>query len=167
MTAIYPSEGWLFNHRKLTKMLFTQRCFQCLTSVRSRHAVVKRCCSAVQGDVRVRFAPSPTGKVITQLWCTVIYQGVRVAVRIVHYTIKLQIFWLSKSKDRLVFLVLQVSYILEAFELLSTITSLQKSMEAHLCCDWRTQIRADWCLEPQSRSRTCWSGRVRNALEWL
>lgn len=68
----YILEGWLFNHRKLAKMLFTQRCFQCLTSVRSRHAVIKICCSAVQGDVRVRFAPSPTGKVITQLWCTVI-----------------------------------------------------------------------------------------------
>lgn len=42
-------------------MPFPQRCFQCLTSVRNTHAVVKRCCSTVQGHVRVRFAPSPTG----------------------------------------------------------------------------------------------------------
>lgn len=57
--------------------------------------------------------------------------------------------------------VLQVSYILEASELLSTTTSLLRSMEAHSCCDWRTQIRAGWCLVLQSLLRTCWSGLVR------
>ncbi|XP_078131843.1 nondiscriminating glutamyl-tRNA synthetase EARS2, mitochondrial isoform X2 [Sander vitreus] len=48
-------------------MPLTQRCFQCLTAVRNRRVklllnpAVTRCCSTVQGDVRVRFAPSPTG----------------------------------------------------------------------------------------------------------
>uniref|UniRef100_UPI0037E822CB nondiscriminating glutamyl-tRNA synthetase EARS2, mitochondrial n=1 Tax=Semicossyphus pulcher TaxID=241346 RepID=UPI0037E822CB len=50
-------------------MLLTlpQRCFKFLTAVRNTrvklqlNAAVRRCCSTVQGDVRVRFAPSPTG----------------------------------------------------------------------------------------------------------
>ncbi|KAM4584558.1 nondiscriminating glutamyl-tRNA synthetase EARS2, mitochondrial [Odontesthes bonariensis] len=41
--------------------------FRCLTAIRNRpmevrlHAAVNRCCSTLQGEVRVRFAPSPTG----------------------------------------------------------------------------------------------------------
>lgn len=52
-------------------MLLTQRCF--LTAVRNSrvklqlNAAVIRCCSTVQGEVRVRFAPSPTGKVLTKI----------------------------------------------------------------------------------------------------
>ncbi|XP_044043938.1 probable glutamate--tRNA ligase, mitochondrial isoform X1 [Siniperca chuatsi] len=48
-------------------MLFTQSCVQRLTAVRNTRvklqltAAVIRCCSTVQGEVRVRFAPSPTG----------------------------------------------------------------------------------------------------------
>ncbi|XP_070844015.1 nondiscriminating glutamyl-tRNA synthetase EARS2, mitochondrial isoform X2 [Chaetodon trifascialis] len=48
-------------------MLFAQRCFQCVTAVRNRRVKLQlsaafiRCCSTVQGEVRVRFAPSPTG----------------------------------------------------------------------------------------------------------
>nr|XP_046228031.1 probable glutamate--tRNA ligase, mitochondrial [Scatophagus argus] len=48
-------------------MWFIQRCFQCLSAVRNRrvklllNSPVVRCCSTVQGEVRVRFAPSPTG----------------------------------------------------------------------------------------------------------
>ncbi|XP_056890802.1 probable glutamate--tRNA ligase, mitochondrial isoform X1 [Takifugu flavidus] len=42
-------------------MLFPRRCSQCLISVTNRHAVVQRSCSTIQGEVRVRFAPSPTG----------------------------------------------------------------------------------------------------------
>ncbi|XP_073331786.1 nondiscriminating glutamyl-tRNA synthetase EARS2, mitochondrial [Pagrus major] len=47
--------------------LLTQRCFQCLTAVRHRRVNIDlnihlmRCCSTVQGEVRVRFGPSPTG----------------------------------------------------------------------------------------------------------
>lgn len=43
-------------------MLLPQRGFRCLISVTNRHAAAQRCCSTVQGDLRVRFAPSPTGK---------------------------------------------------------------------------------------------------------
>ncbi|KAI4832113.1 hypothetical protein KUCAC02_015094 [Chaenocephalus aceratus] len=39
--------------------MLTQRCFRCVTAV--RNTLVTRGCSTVQGDVRVRFAPSPTG----------------------------------------------------------------------------------------------------------
>ncbi|XP_044203502.1 probable glutamate--tRNA ligase, mitochondrial [Thunnus albacares] len=45
----------------------TLRGFQCLTAARSRQTKLQlsasglRCCSTVQGEVRVRFAPSPTG----------------------------------------------------------------------------------------------------------
>ncbi|KAM8773162.1 nondiscriminating glutamyl-tRNA synthetase EARS2, mitochondrial [Acanthopagrus schlegelii] len=47
--------------------LLTQRCVQCLTAVRYRRVNINlnihlmRCCSTVQGEVRVRFGPSPTG----------------------------------------------------------------------------------------------------------
>ncbi|XP_041839728.1 probable glutamate--tRNA ligase, mitochondrial [Melanotaenia boesemani] len=49
------------------RTLVSHRGFQCLTAVRDRpvglrqHAAINRCCSTVQGEVRVRFAPSPTG----------------------------------------------------------------------------------------------------------
>nr|XP_020499989.1 probable glutamate--tRNA ligase, mitochondrial [Labrus bergylta] len=45
----------------------SRRCVRCLTAVRHTRVKlqvntdVRRCCSAVQGEVRVRFAPSPTG----------------------------------------------------------------------------------------------------------
>ncbi|XP_068607327.1 nondiscriminating glutamyl-tRNA synthetase EARS2, mitochondrial [Brachionichthys hirsutus] len=48
-------------------MLLAQRCCRCLTAVTpgraplQLNAAVIRCCSTVQGKVRVRFAPSPTG----------------------------------------------------------------------------------------------------------
>lgn len=48
-------------------IVFTQRCFKCLTAVTNRRvklpqsAAGLRCCSTVKGEVRVRFAPSPTG----------------------------------------------------------------------------------------------------------
>lgn len=54
--------------------LLTQRCVQCLTAVRYRRVNINlnihlmRCCSTVQGEVRVRFGPSPTGKVIVRLY---------------------------------------------------------------------------------------------------
>lgn len=68
------------------------------------------------------------------------------------------------SLDKFLYsVVLQASYTLEASELLSTITSLPRSMEARSSCDWRTQIRAGWFQELQSPLRTCWSGPVRNA----
>ncbi|KAM7009013.1 nondiscriminating glutamyl-tRNA synthetase EARS2, mitochondrial [Tautogolabrus adspersus] len=48
-------------------LALTQRCVQCLSAVRHTritlqlNTAVTRCCSTVQGEVRVRFAPSPTG----------------------------------------------------------------------------------------------------------
>ncbi|XP_034543811.1 probable glutamate--tRNA ligase, mitochondrial [Notolabrus celidotus] len=48
-------------------LLLPQRCVQGLSAVRNTqvklqlNASVQRCCSTVHGDVRVRFAPSPTG----------------------------------------------------------------------------------------------------------
>ncbi len=51
----------------------TQTCFRFLTAVTYRRvklqltAAVLRCCSSAQCEVRVRFAPSPTGKVLTMI----------------------------------------------------------------------------------------------------
>ncbi|XP_074540860.1 nondiscriminating glutamyl-tRNA synthetase EARS2, mitochondrial [Halichoeres trimaculatus] len=46
------------------RLSLPQRYVQCLTAVRVKlhlNATARRCCSTVHGDVRVRFAPSPTG----------------------------------------------------------------------------------------------------------
>lgn len=49
------------------RLSLPQSCVQCLTAVRHMqvklhlNATARRCCSTVHGDVRVRFAPSPTG----------------------------------------------------------------------------------------------------------
>lgn len=61
------SPWFRFCKRCFLHSLVIQRGFQSVTVVRNRrvglqpHAAVSRCCSTVQGEVRVRFAPSPTG----------------------------------------------------------------------------------------------------------
>lgn len=53
---------WLTSCKRFNLISFvTQRGFQCRSNRHTKLHLNVRCCSAVQGEVRVRFAPSPTG----------------------------------------------------------------------------------------------------------
>lgn len=64
---------WLRScQRRYLNTVVTRRGLQCPTRTRQgklqSDAVVRRRCSTVQGEVRVRFAPSPTGKLLTKTY---------------------------------------------------------------------------------------------------